>query len=97
MRSEAADVADVAKEHRVRVWWSLYGLECSLNESTGRPSCISDKDMSTPLPINVNEEDLHRGQLLYERLKDIPISGPASPLNEKAPQGKIGLNPSGRD
>ncbi|TVY13346.1 putative transcriptional regulatory protein [Lachnellula arida] len=74
LRSEAPGIPDVEKEHRVRTWWSLYGLECSLNESTGRPSCVSDRDISAPLPININEEDFHPGQVLYDRMEDIPSS-----------------------
>lgn len=66
VRSEALELSDVAKEHRVRLWWSLYSLECSLNELTGRPTCISDRDISTPWPINVDIDGLHPGQSLYK-------------------------------
>ena len=71
MRSEADDISDAEKEQRVRLWWSLYSLECLLNELTGRPSCISDRDISTPLPINMNEDELHPGQALYGRVEKI--------------------------
>ncbi|TVY62795.1 putative transcriptional regulatory protein [Lachnellula suecica] len=76
VRNEAKEVPDVEKEHRIRIWWSLYGLECSLNQLTGRPSCLSDRHISTPLPVNFNEEDFHPGQVLYDRIKDTqsPIS-----------------------
>jgi hypothetical protein len=67
VRSEAEELADVEKEHRIRIWWSLYSLECLLNELTGRPSCIADTDISTPLPINMSEDDFHPGQSLYDR------------------------------
>ena len=40
IRNAAKDVSEASKEYRVRAWWSLYSLECSLNELTGRPSCI---------------------------------------------------------
>ncbi|TVY41819.1 putative transcriptional regulatory protein [Lachnellula occidentalis] len=74
LRSEASGIPDVEKEHRVRIWWSLYNLECSLNESTGRPTCVHDKDISAPLPVNINEEDFHPGQVLYDRMEDIQSS-----------------------
>jgi hypothetical protein len=32
---------------------------------SGRPSCISDSDTSTPLPININESEFHKRQSLY--------------------------------
>jgi hypothetical protein len=67
VRSEAQDLSDVEKEHRVRLWWSLYSLECILNELTGRPSCISDRDISTPLPLNLDEDDFHTRQTLYNK------------------------------
>jgi len=67
VRNEADDTPDVEKEHRVRLWWSLYCLECSLSELLGRPTCISDRDISTPFPLNVNEVELSAGQDLYEK------------------------------
>ncbi|KAJ5040634.1 uncharacterized protein L3040_006283 [Drepanopeziza brunnea f. sp. 'multigermtubi'] len=74
VRSEAETLSDFDKEYRVRLWWSLYSLECLLNELTGRPSCISDRDISTPLPVNIDEDDLRPGQSLYERPGDRPRS-----------------------
>ncbi|KAH7317930.1 fungal-specific transcription factor domain-containing protein [Rhexocercosporidium sp. MPI-PUGE-AT-0058] len=70
VRSEADDLSDYDKENRVRLWWSLYSLECLLNELTGRPSCISDRDISTPLPINIDEEEFRPGKRLYNPLDD---------------------------
>jgi len=66
VRSEIVDLSDFEKEQRVRIWWSLYTLECTLNELTGRPSCISDRDISTPLPLNMDVDNLNPGQALYE-------------------------------
>lgn len=65
VRNEAKDISDVEKEHRVRLWWSLYSLECSLNELTGRPTCISDRDISTPLPVNVEIDIMEPLASLY--------------------------------
>jgi hypothetical protein len=67
VRSEAKDLPDMDKELRVRVWWSLYALERLLDELTGRPSGVSDRDISTPLPINVDEADFSRDRKLYEK------------------------------
>ncbi|EPE24930.1 Zn2/Cys6 DNA-binding protein [Glarea lozoyensis ATCC 20868] len=85
IRSEAQEVGDVEKEHRIRIWWSLYSLECLLNESTGRPSCISDTDISTPLPINVSEDEFHPGQSLYERRESMVVGHPS---RRGSPKGK---------
>jgi hypothetical protein len=74
VRSEADDTSDAQKEHRVRLWWSLYCLECSLDELTGRPTCISDRDTSTPFPLNANEVDVSTGKIFYEKQKRISPS-----------------------
>ncbi|CZT11075.1 uncharacterized protein RCO7_10158 [Rhynchosporium graminicola] len=79
MRNRADELSDYDKECRVRVWWSLYSLECLLNKLTGRPSCISDRDISTPLPLNIDEEELWPGNKLYASPeKDTLNSGPSS-------------------
>jgi hypothetical protein len=65
VRSEAKDLSDMDKELRVRLWWSLYCLERLLDKLTGRPSCISDRDIGTPLPINVDESQFRRDYPLY--------------------------------
>ena len=56
VRNEARILSEHKREHRVPIWWSLYSLECLLNELTGRPSCISDRDNSQPLPLNVDQD-----------------------------------------
>ncbi|KAH8599226.1 fungal-specific transcription factor domain-containing protein [Bisporella sp. PMI_857] len=66
IRSEATELSDIAKEHRVRMWWSLYSIECSLVQLTGRPACISPKDISTPLPRNSDVDNLKPRQSLYK-------------------------------
>jgi hypothetical protein len=76
VRSEAQDLSDMDKELRVRLWWSLYCLERLLDELTGRPSCISDRDISTPLPINVDESQFRRDCPLYQRPSRQSITSP---------------------
>ena len=78
VRSTATSLSDADKEHRVRSWWSLYSLECTLNELTGRPTCIADRDISTPLPINVEEADFRADPILYDRMEGVQ-SDPLSP------------------
>ncbi|KAG9241833.1 fungal-specific transcription factor domain-containing protein [Calycina marina] len=64
-RNEAEELLDVDKEHRVRIWWCLYSLEVTLDELTGRPTCVADQDISTPLPMNTDLDDMLRNQPLY--------------------------------
>src|SRR5258706_15133242 len=65
VRSKAKDLTDVDKEIRYRIWWSLYSMERLLDELTGRPSCVSDRDISAPIPINVEEDQFDHHQQLY--------------------------------
>ena len=67
IRSEVEALSEVEKEQRVRIWWSLYSLEILLNELMGRPSCICDRDISTPLPLNIEENDMQSSGPLSER------------------------------
>ena len=56
LRNESTGTRDDLKEIRYRVWWSLYILEHQLSSMTGRRSCISDDDCTTPLPLPYDEE-----------------------------------------
>ncbi|KAF1935361.1 hypothetical protein EJ02DRAFT_131635 [Clathrospora elynae] len=38
------------KQSMARTWWSLHALESLLSSITGRPSIISNEDITTPLP-----------------------------------------------
>jgi hypothetical protein len=78
VRSETRDLSDMDKELRVRLWWSLYCLERLLDELTGRPSCISDRDISTPLPINVDESQFRRDYPLYKNHSTQSITSPST-------------------
>lgn len=40
------------REHRVRVWWSVYILDRFLSSKIGLPLLISDDDISVDLPSN---------------------------------------------
>lgn len=82
VRSTAPTLSDAEKEHRVRSWWALYSLECTLNELTGRPTCIADRDISTPMPINVEESDLRTEQALYDRMEGVQSDQSSSSIGQ---------------
>lgn len=95
VRSEARDLTDMDKELRVRLWWSLYSLEHLLDELTGRPSCISDRHISTPLPVNVDEERFRRDVALYdERLGGQSTPSPVLKGKARLSAPQIPIDPS---
>lgn len=65
VRSKTRSLSDVDKEYRVRLFWSLYDLERLLNQLTGRPSCVSPRDISADLPLNVDGSSFDRAKRLY--------------------------------
>src|SRR5436190_22445401 len=67
LRNEAKSLPDVEKELRIRIWWSLYNLERFVAEFSGRPTCVWNKDVSTPFPLNEYEEQFERTRPLYEK------------------------------
>ena len=71
MRSVSRKLTDVERENRVRLFWSLYALECSLNEVCGRPPCVADRDIGTPLPLNIEESDLRIGSVLSDAMEGV--------------------------
>jgi hypothetical protein len=87
VRSEAEDLADAEKEHRIRIWWCLYSLECLLNQLTGRPTCISDRDIGAPLPLNITEGYFATSQAMYGKPEVTPHPGPMSRGGSRGAQG----------
>src|SRR5436190_11527894 len=67
LRNEAKSLPDVEKELRIRIWWSVYNLERFVAELSGRPTCVWNKDISTPFPLNEDEERFERSRPLYEK------------------------------
>ncbi|KAF5588756.1 transcriptional regulatory [Fusarium pseudocircinatum] len=64
------------REHRIRVWWSVYILDRLLSSKIGLPLLISDQDISVDLPSNsptLNSEDFgdHSHFLATVRLSKI--------------------------
>ena len=103
VRSEAKDLSDMDKELRVRLWWSLYCLESLLDELTGRPSCITDRDISTPLPINLDETQFRRDYPIYikhskQSMTSATIKGKARLSTPQIPtpitSSSVSINPS---
>jgi hypothetical protein len=58
VRCTSKDLSDVDKQYRYRLWWAIYMLMRAVSQLTGRPTCIATKDISVPLPRNINESDL---------------------------------------
>ncbi|KAG9187290.1 hypothetical protein G6011_05161 [Alternaria panax] len=57
------DDQSVSAAHRqsiVCTWWSLHALESLLSSITGRPSIISNEDITTPLPGVLSTEQIQR-------------------------------------
>ncbi|KAH7140439.1 fungal-specific transcription factor [Dactylonectria estremocensis] len=48
-----------AREHRRRVWWSVYSLDRILSVQAGNPLAIQDKDIGVALPSRLPEEALY--------------------------------------
>lgn len=66
------DVA--AKEHRRRVWWSVYSLDRIQSVKSGNPITIHDEDIGIPLPSKLpNEPDYCAAVVLkhYTKLSQI--------------------------
>ncbi len=77
IRSETKSLSDVDKEYRVRLFWSLYCLERLLNQLTGRPTCLSPRDICATLPLNLDEQEFDRERPLYngEKYRELEVEG----------------------
>jgi proline utilization trans-activator len=49
----------VAREHRRRVWWSVYSMDRILCVKSGNPITIADEDIGVSLPSPLTEMDSH--------------------------------------
>ncbi|KAF2136880.1 uncharacterized protein K452DRAFT_236721, partial [Aplosporella prunicola CBS 121167] len=58
LRMENNSLSLIAKEKRVRAWWSLYLIEHLLCEITGRPTSINHQFCSVRMPAPINETSL---------------------------------------
>lgn len=50
------ELDDAAKEHRRRVWWSVYSLDRIHSVKSGNPITIHDEDVGVALPSKLPEE-----------------------------------------
>ncbi|KAJ5176126.1 uncharacterized protein N7482_002003 [Penicillium canariense] len=58
LKSSGRTITNISKEIRNRVWWSLVAIENKLGLMTGRPTCISRRMCSSPLPLPFDENGL---------------------------------------
>ncbi|KAI5459024.1 fungal-specific transcription factor domain-containing protein [Mariannaea sp. PMI_226] len=66
------------REHRIRVWWSVYILDRVLSAKTGLPLLISDDDISVDLPSrnsDLNSEDFGNEKHLVTVVRLAKIAG----------------------
>lgn len=54
--SSNADLDAAAKEHRRRVWWSVYSLDRIQSVKSGNPITIHDEDIGVTLPSKLPDE-----------------------------------------
>lgn len=54
--SDAADLDAAAREHRRRVWWSVYSLDRIQSVKSGNPITIHDEDVGVRLPSRLPGE-----------------------------------------
>lgn len=58
LKNSGRTITNDSKEARNRLWWSLYIIEIRLGLMTGRPTCLSAKMCSTPIPLPLSDEHL---------------------------------------
>ena len=83
-----SEMSDVRKERFSRIWWSLYALERLLEVVTGRPSAIQDREVSTFLPVPIDEEDFPTETDSRRLYDDLPNREP--PRSQLPPLGASG-------
>ncbi|RGP67944.1 transcriptional regulatory [Fusarium sporotrichioides] len=69
------------REHRIRLWWSVYILDRLLSSKTGLPLSISDDDISVNLPSdmsNLNSKDFGDHSRFVAVLRLAKIAGDVS-------------------
>ncbi|KAK3386778.1 fungal-specific transcription factor [Podospora didyma] len=54
--SEMPTLDEAAREHRRRVWWSIYSLDRILSVKSGNPTTIQDDDIGVKLPSKLPTE-----------------------------------------
>ena len=82
LRNESDGSPAVSKEIRYRVWWATYTLERTLSVINGRPTNIADLDVTTPVPVPLDESAFQspEGQFLLSMEAQRGIRHPGSAL-----------------
>lgn len=52
----STQISEIEKEHRRRVWWSVYSLDRILSVKSGNPIMIHDEDIGVKLPSRLPHE-----------------------------------------
>lgn len=55
-RDQTPVLSDATREHRRRVWWSIYSLDRILSVKSGNPITILDEDIGVDLPSKLSHE-----------------------------------------
>lgn len=69
-----ADLDDAAKEHRRRVWWSVYSLDRIHSVKSGNPITIYDEDIGVNFPSKLPDEPIYCAAVVltnYTKLSQI--------------------------
>ncbi|KAJ6004971.1 transcriptional regulator family: Fungal Specific TF [Penicillium herquei] len=96
LKNSDQKVSSVSKETRNRLWWSLVIIENRLSIMTGRPSCLSVKMCSSPIPLPFGEDQLQTptARMLLDdprfrdmRLNNVMASSQLQPMSFARPTG----------
>jgi len=68
------------REHRIRVWWTVYNLDRVCSSKVGLPIMLRDEDVDVPLPsmdnlTNEEKEDFHDPSHIIAQHKLAKITG----------------------
>lgn len=87
VKNQSPTLSDARKEGRVRLWWSIFQLEITLNQVQGRPSGVQACFVSVKLPLCLDDSALHDDNKLYSATEESGSSagsGSSRPL-ERTP------------
>ncbi|PYH87930.1 fungal-specific transcription factor [Aspergillus ellipticus CBS 707.79] len=59
---ESQIIDPVERQHRVRIWWTIYIFDRMWGSKMGLPSQILDDDIHLDMPSNITPPPLHEGQ-----------------------------------
>ncbi len=69
------ELDEKSREHRRRVWWSVYSLERVLSVTSGHPLSIRDEDIDLHYPRPVESEDPRAASILHSYTQLSKIQG----------------------